>query len=63
MKQIMLGIAIAIHSNRTLVWGLGLPYIFDHTQEVWSGSDNRNVQVGDHSFDCMAADPAGGAHS
>ena len=52
----MLGLAEAAHSNRTLVWGLDLPLMFENTREEWfdkkTYSNKRNVKVKGHSFDC-----------
>jgi hypothetical protein len=64
LKQILLGIAIAAHSDRTLVWGLGLPYIYEHSQDVWQGENNHNVQfhADSISVDCSNPDPTGGAY-
>ena len=30
-----MGLAEAAHSNRTLVWGLDLPYTFEITRSIW----------------------------
>ena len=35
LKAVALGLAEAIHSNRTLIWGLDNPYIFEHSKSLW----------------------------
>jgi hypothetical protein len=64
LKQVLLGIAVAAHSNRTLVWGLGLPYIYEHTQDIWQGESNGKIQFHPNSInvDCSNPDPTGGAY-
>ena len=35
LKIVLLQLAEAAHANRTLVWGLDLPYLFDHSRAEW----------------------------
>jgi hypothetical protein len=35
MNQVVVGLAQAAHGNRTLIWGLSLPYLFDRTRPLW----------------------------
>lgn len=61
LKQMMLATAIAMHSNRTLIWGLGLPFIFEHTKEIWNGQrDLSKITVCNETIDCRQGDPSGG---
>eukprot|EP01038_Epipyxis_sp_PR26KG_P007219 gene7219-9850_t len=61
LKQVLMSLAIAMHSNRTLIWGLGLPFMFEHSKELWGGDDNDHVLVNNHVLDCSTdADLAGG---
>lgn len=55
LKQVLIALASAIHSNRTLIWGIGLPFTFEHTREIWQGSAGRQVTVGDNTLDCITA--------
>ena len=34
-QVLLMGLAEAAHSNRTLVWGLDLPYTFEITRSIW----------------------------
>lgn len=36
-------LAEAIHSNRTLIWGVDLPYTFNHTRELWESKSIINA--------------------
>lgn len=61
LKQVMLGTAAAMHSNRTMVWGLGLPFIFEHTKEIWNAnSDLSAIKVNNETIDCRQEDPSAG---
>lgn len=47
-KAISSALAEAIHSNRTLVWGLDLPYTFNHTRELWGPNsivDSESIEI------------------
>ena len=46
MKVVLLGLAEAAHSNRTLVWGLDLPFLFENSRDEWysSSSSSKNKQ-------------------
>lgn len=46
--------AIAMHSNRTLVWGLDSPLMFELTKEVWANEESRNLVIGSRNFNCSA---------
>lgn len=35
LKLLVHGLAEAAHANRTLIWGLDLPYVFENTRELW----------------------------
>ena len=68
MKVVMLGLAEAAHSNRTLVWGLDLPYMFENSRDEWyslTSSKNsqkngnqakRKVKIRGIEFDCSSGD-------
>lgn len=38
LKHLTAGLAEAAHSNRTLIWGLDLPYSFGHTRRLWQSA-------------------------
>ena len=38
LKLMSLGLAEAAYSNRTLIWGLDLPYMWEHSRPVWQTS-------------------------
>jgi hypothetical protein len=40
MKIVLLQLAEAAHANRTLVWGLDLPYLFEHSRTEWFTSSS-----------------------
>ena len=56
LKIIMMGMAEAAYSNRTLIWGLDLPFMFEHTRDVWhAGGDEDmmdNIRLKDYDIDC-----------
>jgi hypothetical protein len=60
LKQVMIGLAIAMHSNRTLIWGVGHPFMFEHTKELWAGEDYDNLKINNDYLDCSQHDHAGG---
>ena len=63
LKQIQMGTAVAMHSNRTAVWGLGPPFLFDHTEELWAGSHGNSMKIGDHEINCSnRTDPLSGPY-
>ena len=35
LKHVVYGLAHAVHTNRTLVWGAALPYFFEKTADMW----------------------------
>jgi glycosyltransferase involved in cell wall biosynthesis len=51
MNQVVVGLAQAAHGNRTLIWGLSLPYLFDRTRPLWEpaadGGDAGAARVSD----------------
>ena len=57
LKLVLLGLAEAAHENRTLVWGLDLPFMFENSREEWfdnrTATGQRVVDIkGIHEFDC-----------
>lgn len=63
LKQAMIAMAVAMHSNRTLVWGLGLPFMFEHSKELWAGPTRKKLKIMDKDLDCATnADPTGGPY-
>ena len=46
LKLVLLGLAEAAHENRTLVWGLDLPFLFENSRDEWysSSSSSKNKQ-------------------
>ena len=57
LKLVLLGLAEAAHENRTLVWGLDLPFMFENSREEWfdnrTTTGQRVVDIkGIHEFDC-----------
>lgn len=55
LKQVQMGVAASMHSNRTLVWGLAPPFLFEHTQELWQTA-SAPMRIGDHPVDCTGKD-------
>lgn len=45
LKLIALSLAEAAHSNRTLVWGLDLPFNFEHTRHLWARPKSRGSTI------------------
>lgn len=45
LKLIALSLAEAAHSNRTLVWGLDLPFNFEHTRHLWAKPKMRGSSI------------------
>lgn len=62
LKQAMLSLAISMHSNRTMVWGLGYPFLFEHSKDVWDSDNYEEVQINNEILDCSQPDPAAGAY-
>lgn len=60
LKQVMISLAVAMHSNRTLIWGLGHPFLFEHTKELWSSRGNDKLKINDDILNCSKADSASG---
>ena len=42
-----MGLAEAAHSNRTLVWGLDLPYTFEITRSIWQQAEGGGDKGGE----------------
>ncbi len=61
LKQAMLSLSIGMHSNRTVIWGLGYPFLFEHTKEIWDSDDNDAVHINNEILDCAQEDAAAGA--
>lgn len=60
-KQIIVGLAVAMHSDRTLVWGLAPPFLYDHTRDIWA--DDLKIKVGMNDIKCPKdKDPGGGPY-
>ncbi len=49
-----------MHSNRTLIWGVGHPFMFEHTKELWGGENLEDLKVNNDYLNCTQHDPAGG---
>jgi hypothetical protein len=47
-----------MHSNRTLVIGIGLPFMFEHTQELWL--QNESISIGGYELECSSTNGPGG---
>lgn len=60
LKQVMIGLSIAMHSNRTLIWGIGHPFMFEHTKDLWQGPNYDHLKINNDFVDCTQEDPAGG---
>jgi hypothetical protein len=58
LKQIMLGLGEAAYSNRTVVWGLDLPHMFEHSRGAWQ-EDGRPNERG-INLDCRGWRNQGG---
>jgi hypothetical protein len=56
VKQFMIALAQALHSNRTLVWGLGLPHLYAHSRYLWAGENRHRIDVNGIELDCSSAD-------
>lgn len=60
LKQIQFSVAVAMHSNRSMIWGIGFPFMFEHSKDVWDGPGNSAVQVNGQTLNCSQADPLAG---
>ena len=65
LKQIIVGLAIAMQSNRVLVFGGAFPYLFEYTDDVWGGHDKRRFQndihINDKILDCSTGSDSNSA--
>jgi hypothetical protein len=62
MREIMFGLAVALHSNRTLIWGLDVPWMFHRSKSVWSLPSRQSIKIGGYEFNCSNAhEKRGGA--
>ena len=59
LKLVLLGLAEAAHENRTLIWGLDLPFMFENSREEWydnvTHTGRRDVDIEGRDgfrFDC-----------
>jgi hypothetical protein len=53
MKQVAMGLSAAMHSNRTLIWGMpDGQFLFDSTREIWAGKRRSNIAVGPTVVNC-----------
>jgi hypothetical protein len=43
LKQVMLGLAEAAYSNRTLIWGLDMPLMFEAMRDEWRFTHNSTA--------------------
>ena len=56
VKSLVHGLAVAAHANRTLIWGLDLPYVFEHSRQAWYGNDTDHpLAVDEEPFRQVAA--------
>lgn len=65
IKVIMMGIAEAAHSNRTLIWGLDLPFIFERARHEWYNKDleeGHKTFIKGFEFDCGSSYQGGGPY-
>lgn len=62
VKTIVHGLAEAAHSNRTLVWGLDLPYMFEHSRQVWQVNGTSALSSASRAFDDCDWRGGGGAY-
>jgi hypothetical protein len=62
VKQLTMGLSAAIHSNRTLVWGIySGQFMFEATRDVWAGPKRDNIQLGRMRISCPKGEnPLGG---
>ena len=56
MKQILVGTAVAMHSNRVLIWGLGYHFPFEVTKELWNGPSRSRLKIVDTTMNCSQSD-------
>ena len=67
LKLVMLGLAEAAHSNRTLIWGIDMPYLFERSREVWydeiNKSGKRVVNIKGLKFDCGSYSDGSGPYT
>lgn len=55
LKNLIYGISIGMHSNRVLVFGVGLPYLFENTKDIWSTPEASDILIGDTRLNCSTA--------
>jgi len=58
LRNLMFGLAEAMHSNRTLVWGLDLPSMFESSRNFWQGPDHMSIN--NIEMDCRSWQLYGG---
>jgi hypothetical protein len=65
IKVIMMGLSEAAHSNRTLIWGLDLPFIFERARDEWFNKDlseEHRTFIKGFGFDCESSIQGGGPY-
>ena len=61
LKGIMLGFAEAIYSNRTLIWGLDLPFLFENSGPTWRNENSNSAfRINGITLDCSGYVNMGG---
>jgi hypothetical protein len=68
IKVIMMGLSEAAHSNRTLIWGLDLPFMFERSRGEWFNRNNKDLSeehktfIKGFGFDCESSIQGGGPY-
>lgn len=60
LKQVQFAVAVSMHSDRTLIWGFGFPFMFEHSKEMWDGEDRDNLLINGEAVNCTQQDPLAG---
>eukprot|EP01031_Cornospumella_fuschlensis_P033858 gene33858-40962_t len=61
LKQVQFTVAVAMHSDRTAIWGFGFPFMFEHSKDMWDGVNRDDVVINGESLNCTQEDPLAGA--
>ncbi len=60
LKQVQFSVAVAMHSNRSVIWGIGFPFMFEHSRDVWDGEGNDQIEFNGETVNCTQKDPLAG---
>lgn len=58
LKSLIVSLAVAFHSNRIIVWGIGLPWMYERTKDEWTSREK--LRFGETMVDCSNADEYNG---